>query len=71
MLKSCNRQYGLKAEETVLVDDRIYNQAAAINVGAHPIRYRCEFTSDLPEDLKWIPEMHSLEEFKEWLFKQQ
>lgn len=70
MLKACFEQYGLKAEETVLVDDRIYNQAAAINVGAQPIRYRCEFTTDLPEDLKWIPEMHSLEEFKQWLFKQ-
>ena len=61
---------GIKAEETVLVDDRIYNQHAAINVGAHPVRYRCEFTTDLPEDMKWIPEMHSLEEFKTWLLAQ-
>lgn len=67
MLKSCFEKYGLKAEETILVDDRIYNQYAAINVGAHPIRYRCEFTSDLPEELNWIPEVKSMEELKNWL----
>lgn len=70
MLKSCFEKYGLKAEETVLVDDRIYNQYAAINVGANPVRYRCEFTSDLPENLRWIPEVNSLDEFKQWLFLQ-
>ena len=67
MLKACFEKYGLEADETILVDDRIYNQYATINVGAHPIRYRCEFTTDLPEDLKWIPEVHSLEELKTWL----
>ena len=69
MLKECFAKYGLKPEETILVDDRIYNQYAAINVGAHPIRYRCEFTTDLPEDLKDVPEVNSLEELKEWLRK--
>ena len=64
MLKACFEKFGLLAEETILVDDRIYNQIAAINIGAHPIRYRCEFTTDLPEDLKWIPEVYSLEELK-------
>lgn len=68
MLKNCFEEYGLKAEETVLVDDRIYNQQAAIGVGANPVRYRCEFTTDLPEELSWIPEVSSMEEFKEWLF---
>lgn len=67
MLKSCFEKYGLKAEETILVDDRIYNQYATINVGAHPIRYRCEFTTDLPEDLNWIPEVNSMEALKSWL----
>ncbi len=67
MLKSCFEKYGLKAEETILVDDRIYNQHAAINVGAHPIRMRCEFTTDLPEELSWIPEVKDVKELKEWL----
>lgn len=67
MLKECFEKYGLKADETVLVDDRIYNQHAAINVGAHPVRFRCEFTTDLPEDLKWIPEVKSYEELKNLL----
>lgn len=69
MLKSCFEKYGLKAEETVLVDDRIYNQYAAINVGAHPIRMRCEFTTDLPEDLNWIPEVKDVVDFKNWLLQ--
>ena len=67
MLKSCFEKYGLKADETILVDDRIYNQYAAIHVGAHPVRMRCEFTSDLPEDLIWIPEVKDVEDFKNWL----
>ncbi len=67
MLKACFEEYGLKAEETVLVDDRIYNQEAAIGAGANPIRYRCEFTTDLPEDMKWIPEVSSYKELEELL----
>ena len=69
MLRSCFEKYGLKAEETVLVDDRIYNLYAAINVGANPVRMRCEFTSDLPEDLAWIPEVKDVVAFKEWLLQ--
>ena len=69
MLKSCFEKYGLKAEETILVDDRIYNQYAAINVGAHPVRMRCEFTTDLPEDLNWIPEVKDVVDFKNWLLQ--
>ncbi len=62
MLKECFTKYGLKPEETVLVDDRIYNQEAAINVGANPVRFRCEFTSDLPNEMNWIPEVYSYNE---------
>ena len=67
--KKCFEKYGIKAEETVLVDDRIYNQYATINAGAHPVRMRCEFTTDLPENLAWIPEVKNIVEFKEWLYK--
>ncbi len=66
-LKACFKKYNLNAEETILVDDRIYNQYAAIHVGAHPVRYRCPFTTNLPEDLKWIPEVHNMHELKELL----
>lgn len=69
MLRYCFEKYGLKAEETVLVDDRIYNQQAAIGVGAHPVRYRSEFTTDLPEDMRWIPEVKSYDELKTLLEK--
>ena len=66
-LKQCYEKYALNPDETILVDDRIYNQYAAIESGAHPIRLRCEFTSDLPEDLNWIPEFANVEVVKDWL----
>lgn len=67
MLKVCFERYGLKAEETLLVDDRIYNQYAAINAGASPVRLRCEFTTDLPADISWIPEFKTVAAVKNWL----
>ena len=69
MLKSCFEKFGIKAEETILVDDRIYNLYAAINAKVNPVRMRCEFTSDLPQDLSWIPEVKDVVEFKDWLYK--
>jgi FMN phosphatase YigB (HAD superfamily) len=67
MLKECFEKYGLKAEETILVDDRIYNLYAAINTKVNPVRMRCEFTSDLPEELKWVPEVKNIVELRDWL----
>jgi FMN phosphatase YigB (HAD superfamily) len=67
MLKECFEKYGLKAEETILVDDRIYNLYAAINAKVNPVRMRCEFTSDLPEELKWVPEVKNIVELRDWL----
>ena len=66
-LKACFQQYDLNPEETILVDDRIYNQYAAIESGAHPVRMRCAFTTDLPSELSWIPEFANVEEVKDWL----
>ncbi len=66
-LKECFEKYNLKPEETILVDDRIYNQYATINVGANPIRMRCEFTTDLPEELSWIPEIPNPKSLINWL----
>lgn len=70
MLKVCFKKYNLKAEETLLVDDRIYNQYAAINSGASPARLRCEFTTDLPAEIDWIPEFKTVTEVKDWLIDQ-
>ena len=66
-LMECYRKYELNPEETILVDDRIYNQYAAIESGAHPVRLRCEFTTDLPEELSWIPEFEDVEAVRDWL----
>ena len=66
-LKHCYEKYELNPAETILVDDRIYNQYAAIESGAHPVRLRCEFTTDLPADLNWIPEFANVEAVRDWL----
>ncbi|MGA1101971.1 MAG: hypothetical protein ACO3VB_09405, partial [Opitutales bacterium] len=68
-LLACYRKYGLLPEETILVDDRIYNLYAAIDSGAHPVRMRCEFTTDLPDDLSWIPEFPNVPAVKDWLLE--
>ena len=68
-LRDCYQKYNLNPKETILVDDRIYNQYAAIESGAHPVRMRCEFTTDLPTELSWIPEFANIEEVKDWLLK--
>jgi len=66
MLEVLNK-FGLKPEETVLVDDRIYNIYSAIKAGVHPVRFRSEFTTDSPEDLKNVPEVENIYQFKDWL----
>ena len=68
-LLACYQKYDLLPEETILVDDRIYNLHAAIDSGAHPIRMRCEFTTDLPAELSWVPEFPSVPSFKDWLLE--
>ncbi len=66
-LRDCYKKYGLDPDETILVDDRIYNQYAAINSGAHPVRLRCAFTTDSPDELAWIPEFKNIKEVANWL----
>ena len=66
-LLACYQKYDLLPEETILVDDRIYNLHAAIDSGAHPIRMRCEFTTDLPTELSWVPEFPNVSALKKWL----
>ena len=68
-LLDCYRKYGLLPEETMLVDDRIYNLYAAIDSGARPVRIRCEFTTDLPNELCWVPEFPSVPAVKDWLIE--
>jgi len=66
-LVACYQKYGLLPEETILVDDRIYNLHAAIDSGARPVRMRCEFTTDLTGDLSLVPEFPSVPAFRDWL----
>lgn len=68
-LAYCINKYNLQKEETILVDDRIYNIDAALTVGIQPVRMRCEFTTPLPEMPQYqnVPEVHNIIEFKNWL----
>ena len=68
-LRHCYQKYDLNPNQTILVDDRIYNQYAAIESGAHPVRMRCEFTTDLPTELSWVPEFRNVREVMEWLLQ--
>ncbi|MCL1891942.1 MAG: HAD family hydrolase [Alphaproteobacteria bacterium] len=52
--------------ETVLIDDRPYNLRAAVRAGVRPVRFRGDFTTDTPADLK-APEFYSLSEFVKYI----
>ena len=51
------QKYRLSLQETVLIDDRIYNIRSALKAGVHAIRFRSEFTTPLPTDLAYVPEI--------------
>ncbi len=53
----------LKKSETTIIDDRIYNIRTALQVGIHAVRFRSEFTTQTPDDLKDVPEVKSIWEF--------
>lgn len=55
--------------ETVLIDDRPYNLRAAIRAGVSPIRFRSEFTTDTPIDLK-VPEFYNYSDLIKYIKKE-
>jgi len=67
----CLNKYNLKPEETVLVDDRIFNSQTALNVGMHAVRCRPGITTDTPPDLKakLVAEVKNILEFRNWLLE--
>ncbi|MCL2331273.1 MAG: HAD family hydrolase [Proteobacteria bacterium] len=67
LLKYACEKYGLDPRESVLVDDRIYNLPAAMNIGMRVVRMRSEFTTDSPAEFKNVPEVRSNYEFVGWL----
>ena len=54
------KKYNLKADETVLIDDRIYNIYAGLKAGIKVIHFRSEFTTKLPPDLSNVPEIRDI-----------
>ena len=65
----CLKKYNIKPEETVLVDDRIFNCQTAVKIGMHAVRCRQGFTTDTPDDIKTIidAEVKNVAQFKDWL----
>ena len=63
----CLQKYNLKPEESVLVDDRIFNCETALKVGMHAVRCTPGFTTPTPDNLKFDAEVKNVVEFKQWL----
>jgi phosphoglycolate phosphatase-like HAD superfamily hydrolase len=64
----CLEKYGLKAGETVLVDDRIFNCETALKVGMHAVRCTPGFTTPTPPEIKFDAEVGDVAGFRDWLF---
>jgi phosphoglycolate phosphatase-like HAD superfamily hydrolase len=69
-LRDCYQKYNLNPKETILVDDRIYNQYAGHRIRCPPCpdALRIHNLTHQPE-LSWIPEFANIEEVKDWLVK--
>jgi phosphoglycolate phosphatase-like HAD superfamily hydrolase len=63
----CLAKYNLKADETVLVDDRIFNCETALKIGMRAVRARWAVSTPSPPGLGLV-EVSSILKFKEWLF---
>jgi FMN phosphatase YigB (HAD superfamily) len=65
LLRYCCEKYNINPKESILVDDRIYNLPAAINLGMIAIRMRSEFTTDTPSEFLNIKEIKTVSEILE------
>ncbi|MCL2673678.1 MAG: HAD hydrolase-like protein [Alphaproteobacteria bacterium] len=65
----CLEKYNLRPEETVLVDDRIFNCETALKVGMRAVRCRPGFTTDTPPHIKQslAAEVRDIAAFRDWL----
>jgi FMN phosphatase YigB (HAD superfamily) len=57
LLKYCCDKYDVDPQTSVLVDDRVYNLSAGLNLGMHVVRMRSEFTTDSPVEFAHVPEV--------------
>jgi phosphoglycolate phosphatase-like HAD superfamily hydrolase len=62
----CLEKYNLKAEETILVDDRIFNCETGLKLGMHVMRARWAISLDTPPPLRFN-ECKTIIDFKAWL----
>lgn len=62
----CLEKYNLKPEETVLVDDRIFNCETGLKVGMHAVRARWAISTDTSAEIG-LMEVKDIFEFKKWL----
>jgi phosphoglycolate phosphatase-like HAD superfamily hydrolase len=62
----CLQSYNLRPEETVLVDDRIFNCQTALKVGMHTVRARWAISTPTPPELGLV-EMPDILAFQKWV----
>jgi len=62
----CLEKYNLKPEETVLVDDRIFNCETALKIGMHAVRAVWAISTPTPAEIG-LMEVKDIFEFKKWI----
>jgi phosphoglycolate phosphatase-like HAD superfamily hydrolase len=63
----CLKKYNLVPDETVLIDDRVFNCETAKKVGMRAVRCTPGFTTPTPVDKIFDAEVKNVMEFKNWL----
>ncbi|MCL2748871.1 MAG: hypothetical protein FWE50_02230 [Alphaproteobacteria bacterium] len=70
MMREFMASHGWQLSETAMIDDRFNNLRGAIKLGIQPIRVKKGFSTDLPADMKFVPEFNNYEELLKYLTEQ-
>ena len=65
LLAYCCEKYNVDPKNCILIDDRIYNLPAALELGMIAIRMRSRFTTDAPAEYAHVPEVTNLKQIPE------
>jgi predicted enzyme involved in methoxymalonyl-ACP biosynthesis len=67
----CMKEFNINPEESVLVDDRIYNIESVLSTGINVVRFMSEFTTPSPENLKNVVHVRNIIEFENLILNNQ
>lgn len=68
-INSVVKKYNLNKDETLFIDDRIYNVRAGVRTGVNVVRMEPDFFLPLPKDLDHVTSISDLEEILELIEK--